>query len=53
MTTSFPLNEVHDEFRDIRSPDDNKAVRVFDSFFSHGESDLDDKVCDPLEKDRN
>ena len=53
MTTSFPLNEVHDKFRDIRSPDDNKAVRVFDSFFSHGESDLDDKVCDPLEKDRN
>ena len=53
MTPSFPLNEVKDELRDLRSPDDDKAVRVFDSFFSHGESDLDDKVCDPFEKDRN
>ena len=40
MTTSFPLNEVKDELRDFRSPDDDKAVRVFGSFFSHGESDF-------------
>jgi len=44
MTPSFPLNKVKDEFRDLRSPDDDKAARVFDSFFSHGEGDLDDEL---------
>ena len=53
MTPSLPLNEVKDELRDIRSPDDDKAIRVFGSFFSHGESDLDDEVCDPFEEDRD
>jgi len=53
MTPSFPLNKVKDELRDFRSPDDDKAVRVFGSFFSHGESDLDDEACDPFEKDRD
>jgi len=51
MTPSLPLNEVKDEFRDLRSPDDDKATRVFDSFFSHGKGDLDDKLCNPLEED--
>jgi len=50
---SLPLNEVKDEFRDLRSLDDDKAARVFGSFFSHGESDLDDEVCDPFEEDRD
>jgi hypothetical protein len=53
MTSSFPLNKVKDELRDFRSPDDDKAVRVFDSFFSHGERDLDDEACDPFEEDRD
>jgi hypothetical protein len=53
MTPSFPLNKVKDELRDFRSPDDDKAVRVFGSFFSHGESDLDDEACDPFEEDRD
>jgi len=53
MTTSFPLNKVKDKLWDFRSPDDDKAVRVFNSFLSHGESNLDDEVCDPFEKDRN
>jgi hypothetical protein len=51
MTISFPLNEVKDELRDLRSPDDDKAVRVFNSFFSHGESDFDDEPSDPSKKD--
>jgi len=46
MPPSFPLNKVKDEFRDLRSPDDGKAARVFDSFFSHGENDFDDKPSD-------
>jgi hypothetical protein len=51
LTPSLPLNEVKNEFRDLRSLDDDKAARVFNSFFSHGESDLDDEVCDPFEED--
>ena len=51
MTISFPLNEVKDELRDFRSPDDDKAVGVFNSFFSHGKGDLDDKLCNPLKED--
>ena len=48
MTPSFPLNKVDDELRDFRSPDDAIAVRVFDSFFSDGYGNLDDKLCDPF-----
>jgi len=44
---------LQNEFRDLRSPDNDKAARVFNSFFSHGESDLDDEVCDPFEEDRD
>ena len=51
MTISFPLNEVKDELRDYRSPDDDKAEGVFNSFFSHGESDFDDEPSDPSEED--
>jgi hypothetical protein len=51
LTPSLPLNEVKDEFRDLRSPDDDKAIRVFDSFFSHVKGDLDDKLCNPFEED--
>jgi len=51
MTPSLPLSEVKDKLWDLRSPDDDKAVRVFDSFFSHGEGDLDDKLCDTFEED--
>jgi hypothetical protein len=51
MTISFPLNEVKDELRDYRSPDDDKAEGVFNSFFSHGESDFDDELRDSFEKD--
>ena len=50
---SLPLNEVKDELGDLRSLDGDKAVRFFDSFFPHGESDLDDEACDPFEKDRD
>ena len=50
MTPSFPLNEVKDELRDFRPRDDNKTVRVFDSFLSHGESDPDNKLKDPFEE---
>ena len=51
MTISFPLNEIKDELRDFRSPDDDKAVGVFNSFFSHGESDFDNKLSGPSEED--
>jgi len=51
MTISFPLNEIKDELRDFRSPDDDKAVGVFNSFFSHGESDFDNKLSGPFEED--
>ena len=51
MTISFPLNEVKDELRDYRSPDNDKAVGVFNSFFSHGESDFDNKLSGPSEED--
>jgi hypothetical protein len=34
MNLGFQLGE------DLRSPDDDEAIRVFDSFFSHGKSDL-------------
>jgi hypothetical protein len=51
MTTSFPLNKVDDEPWDFRSPDDDKAARVFDSFLSHGESDLDNKLGYAFEED--
>ena len=44
MTPSLPLNEIKDELRDLRSLDGDKAARVFDSFFSHGEGDLDDEL---------
>jgi hypothetical protein len=47
MTPSLPLNEVKDELRDLRSRDDDKAIRVFDSFFSYGEGDLDNKLTIP------
>jgi len=51
MTWLLPPNKVKDELRDFRSRDDNKAVRVFDSFLSHGKSDVDNEVSDPFEKD--
>jgi hypothetical protein len=45
MNLGFQLGE------DLRSSDDDEAIRVFDSFFSHGKSDLDDKLYNPLEED--
>jgi len=51
MATSFPLNKVKDKLRDLRSPNGNEAIWIFDSFFSHGEGDLDYKLCDPFEED--
>jgi len=53
MTTSFPLDKVKDKIWDLRSPDNNKAVKVFNSFFSHGESDLDNELSNPFEEDRH
>ena len=53
MTPSLPLNEVKDEFGDLRSLDNDKALRVLNSFLSHSESHLDDKVSDPFEEDRD
>ena len=53
MTTSFPQNKVKDELWDFRSPDNDKAVRAFGSFFSHGESDLDNELSHPFEEDRH
>ncbi len=53
MPTSFPLNKVDDELRDLGSPDNDKAVRVFNSFFSHGEGDLDNELSDPFKEDRH
>jgi len=37
MTTSFSLNKVDDELRNLGSPDNDRAIWVFDSFFSHDE----------------
>jgi hypothetical protein len=44
MTTSFPLNKVDNESWDFWSPDDDEAIRIFDSFLSQGESDLDNEL---------
>ena len=51
MTLSFPPNKVNDELRDHWSPNGNEAIWIFDSFFSHREGDLDDKLRDSFEKD--
>ena len=51
MTLSFPPNKVNDELRDLWSPNGNEAIWIFDSFFSHREGDLDDKLRDSFEKD--
>jgi hypothetical protein len=51
MTLSFPPNKVNDELRDLWSPDDNEAIWIFDSCFSHHEGDLDDELRDSFEKD--
>ena len=51
MTPSFPPNKVNDELRDLRSPNGNEAIWIFDSFFSHRESDFDDELRDSFEKD--
>jgi len=53
MTPSFPLNKVKDKLWDFRSPDDDKAVRVFNSFLSYSEGDLNNKLSDPFEEDRH
>ena len=53
MTSSLPLNEVKDELGDPRSLDDDKAARVFGSFFPHGESNFDDKPSDSFKEDRD
>ena len=53
MTPSLPLNEVKDELGDFRSLDGDKTARVFNSFFPHGESDLDDKMSDSFKEDRD
>ena len=53
MTPSFPLNKVKDELWDFRSPDDDKAVRVFNSFLSYSEGDLNNELRDPFEEDRH
>jgi hypothetical protein len=51
LTLSFPPNKVNDELRDLWSPNGNEAIWIFDSFFSHREGDLDDKLRDSFEKD--
>ena len=51
LTTSFPPNKVNDEVRDLRSPNSNEATWIFDSFFSHSESYLDNELNDPFEED--
>jgi len=51
LTPSFPPNKVNDELRDLRSPNGNEAIWIFDSFFSHRESDFDDELRDSFEKD--
>ncbi len=51
MTLSFPPNKVNDELRDLWSRNGNEAIWIFDSFFSHREGDLDDKLRDSFEKD--
>ena len=53
MLPLLPLNEVKNEFRDLRSLDDDKAARVFGSFFSHGESNFNDKPSDSFKEDRD
>ena len=53
MTPSLPLNEVKDELRDLRSPDDDKAIRVFDSFFSYSEGDLDNELGNAFKEDNH
>lgn len=35
MIASFPLNKVHNELRDLRSPNYDKAIWILDSFFSN------------------
>jgi hypothetical protein len=51
VTASFSLNKVHDELGNFGSPDDDKAARVFDSFSSHSEGDLDNELGNAFEED--
>jgi hypothetical protein len=43
MTASFSLDKIHDELWDFGSFYDDKAPRIFDSFFSYPEGDLDNE----------
>jgi hypothetical protein len=52
LVALFPLNKVHDELGNFKASNGNKAVRIFDSFFSY-RGDFDDKLCDPFEEDRD
>jgi hypothetical protein len=51
MSASFSLNKVHDELGDFGSPDDDKAARVFGSFFSHSEGNLDNELGNAFKED--
>ncbi len=48
---SFSLDKIHDELRDFGSSNDNKAMGVFDSFFSDSEGDFDNELGDPFKED--
>ncbi len=51
ISASFSLDKIHDELWDFRSPNEDEARGVFDSFFSDSEGDFDNELDDPSEKD--
>jgi hypothetical protein len=50
MDPLFLLNNVHNEFRNYRSLNDDKGVWILDGLFSNGEGGLDDKLGYPFEE---
>ena len=51
MSASFSLDKIHDELWDFWSPDDDKARRIFDSFFSDSKGDFDNEAGDTFKED--
>ena len=53
ISASFSLDKIHDELWDFRSPNEDEARGVFDSFFPDSEGDFDNELGDAFKKDNH
>jgi hypothetical protein len=53
ISASFSLDKIHDELWDFRSPNEDEARGVFDSFFSDSEGDFYNEIGDAFKKDNH